>query len=135
MPPWPAAKGFGDFRNDYSLPQEEINRLAEWAEGGAPEGEPQYLLRPLPVPLFRAAPRPPGREIRLRGQLGGAFTVLALWGEGKAGKIWAECTDGRAIPLVWLTGGGRPQWLVLREAVTLPAGARIRGGSVTAVVR
>ena len=43
MPPWGAIKGFGDFRNDPSLTQDEMNRIAEWVEGGAPEGDPQYL--------------------------------------------------------------------------------------------
>ena len=43
MPPWGAVKGFGDFSNDASLTQDEINRLAEWVEGGAPEGETIYL--------------------------------------------------------------------------------------------
>src|SRR5215204_4019593 len=42
MPPWGAVKGFGDFRDDPSLTQDEINRIAEWVEGGAPEGDPAY---------------------------------------------------------------------------------------------
>ncbi|MGH9630901.1 MAG: c-type cytochrome, partial [Bryobacteraceae bacterium] len=42
MPPWGAVKGFGHFRNDAGLSQEEINIVAEWVEGGAPEGDPQY---------------------------------------------------------------------------------------------
>src|SRR3954451_4534955 len=47
MPPWGAVKGFGDFRDDPSLTQDEITRIAEWVEGGAPEGDPAYLP---PVP-------------------------------------------------------------------------------------
>ena len=43
MPPWGAVKGFGDFRDDPSLTQDEITRIAEWVEGGAPEGDPIYL--------------------------------------------------------------------------------------------
>src|SRR5687767_7300477 len=43
MPPWGAVKGFGEFRNDASLTQDEVLRIAEWVEGGAPEGDPQYL--------------------------------------------------------------------------------------------
>lgn len=135
MPPWPAAKGFGDFRNDYSLPQEEINRLAEWAEGGAPEGEAQFSRRSVAEPRWRETGRPAGRAVRLQGRLASGVTVLAVRGEGKAGKIWAECADGSVIPLVWLTGAGRPQWLLFREAVVLPAGAVVRGGSLAAIVR
>ena len=39
MPPWGAVKGFGDFRNDQALSQEDIDLLAGWANGGAPEGD------------------------------------------------------------------------------------------------
>ena len=51
MPPWGAVKGFGEFRDDPSLTQDEMNRIAEWVEGGAPEGEAIYLP---------PAPKPPG---------------------------------------------------------------------------
>src|SRR6476469_7977620 len=43
MPPWGGVKGFGDFSNDISLSQEELDLLAQWVEGGAPEGDPKYL--------------------------------------------------------------------------------------------
>ena len=68
MPPWGAVKGFGDFSNDASLTQDEINRLAEWVEGGAPEGETIYLPpAPEPVPA-PALPRRPCRSgLRRRG--------------------------------------------------------------------
>jgi hypothetical protein len=136
MPPWPAAKGFGDFVNDISLPQEEINRLAEWAEGGAPEGEPQYLRPVFSVPLWREAARPEGTVTRLTGRLAGAVTVIAVRPLGMAnGKTWAELPGGGVAPLAWLTGVGKKQWLVYREAVRLPAGALIRGAALEAVVR
>lgn len=134
MPPWPAAKGFGSFANDISMPQEEINRLAEWAEGGAPEGEAVYLRPTFAVPVWRAAARPAGRVVRLEGRLAGAMTILAVRG-ADAGKSWAELADGRVVPLVWLTGAGKAQWLVYREPVVLPAGAVIRGLGLDAVVR
>ena len=40
MPPWDAVKGFGQFRDDPSLSQAEIDLLVAWVEGGAPEGNP-----------------------------------------------------------------------------------------------
>lgn len=134
MPPWPGAKGFGAFANDYSLPQEEINQLAEWAEGGAPEGEAQYLRPAFAVALWRSAGRPAGRVVRLAGVLPEPVTVLAVRGGG-AGKVWAELVDGRVVPLVWLTGAGRAEWMIYRAPVVLPVGARIRGAGVEAVVR
>src|SRR5881296_2508293 len=49
MPPWGAVKGFGEFKNDISLSQEEITLIAEWVEGGAPEGDPNLLPTQPPV--------------------------------------------------------------------------------------
>ena len=34
MPPWGAVKGFGDFRNDRGLTQEQVELFASWVEGG-----------------------------------------------------------------------------------------------------
>ena len=34
MPPWGAVKGFGNFRNDAGLTQEQIGLVADWVEGG-----------------------------------------------------------------------------------------------------
>src|SRR5579885_1113270 len=46
MPPWGAVRGFGDFAGDVSLSQEEMDTIAEWVEGGAPEGDPALLPKP-----------------------------------------------------------------------------------------
>jgi hypothetical protein len=40
MPPWPAARGFGDFINDRSLTPLEVELLTAWADGGTPLGPP-----------------------------------------------------------------------------------------------
>ena len=40
MPPWPAARGFGDYANDRSLSPFEIELVAAWAGGGTPLGPP-----------------------------------------------------------------------------------------------
>jgi len=39
MPPWPAARGLGDFDNDRSLTALEIELLTAWADGNAPLGK------------------------------------------------------------------------------------------------
>src|SRR5438045_9065579 len=41
MPPWGAVKGFGEFKDDQGLTQEQIELIANWVEGGAPEGDPK----------------------------------------------------------------------------------------------
>jgi hypothetical protein len=40
MPPWPAARGFGDFLNDRSLTPVEVELLTSWADGATPLGPP-----------------------------------------------------------------------------------------------
>src|SRR3954471_24469127 len=52
MPPWGAVKGVGEFRDDASLSQTEMDLLVNWVEGGAPEGDAIYLP---PVPRVEDA--------------------------------------------------------------------------------
>ncbi len=39
MMPFQAAKGYGSFQHDYTLPQREVELLVSWIEGGAPRGD------------------------------------------------------------------------------------------------
>jgi hypothetical protein len=50
MPPWHADPHFGNFKNDRSLSQKEIDTIAAWVDGGAVEGNPKDLP---PVPTFK----------------------------------------------------------------------------------
>ena len=47
MPPWHASPEFGHFANDRRLPEDEMQLLKEWAEAGAPEGNPAELPKPI----------------------------------------------------------------------------------------
>ncbi|MEK6405982.1 MAG: hypothetical protein AABN34_03355 [Acidobacteriota bacterium] len=49
MPPWPAAKGYGEFRNAPSLTQRDVDLIVNWVEGGAPKGDDKDLPA---APLF-----------------------------------------------------------------------------------
>src|SRR5262245_25294636 len=49
MPPWKPEPGFGSFHDEQRLTQEEIRRIADWAEAGAPEGDAKDLK---PAPKF-----------------------------------------------------------------------------------
>ena len=51
MPPWYIEKNIGiqHYKNDPSLSDLEIAKIAKWADNGAPEGNPADL--PPPVPL------------------------------------------------------------------------------------
>lgn len=46
MPPWPASKGYGQFRDERYLSHREIKLLAGWAEQGTHRGEPEQALLP-----------------------------------------------------------------------------------------
>ncbi|MGH9659621.1 MAG: thiol-disulfide isomerase, partial [Bryobacteraceae bacterium] len=47
MPPWSADRSVGHFKNDASLSAREIETLAGWVDGGAPEGDPKDAPKPL----------------------------------------------------------------------------------------
>ena len=74
MPPWGAVKGVGEFRDDPSLSQIEIDMIVNWVEGGAPKGDDIYLP---PAPHFSAEAKPPpaGREMTVT--TGAALTLSA----------------------------------------------------------
>jgi hypothetical protein len=46
MPPWHADPKHGRFKNDPTLPDEEVAKITAWVDGGAPEGDPKDLPPP-----------------------------------------------------------------------------------------
>jgi hypothetical protein len=125
MPPWGAVKGFGEFRNDPSLTQDEINRIAEWVEGGAPEGDPEYMPG---VPKTAAKPAPlRGRRTRA---LVGPTTLVAIrpLASAESSQITAELPAGGTIPLLWLHNYKR-SWnrdFIYREPILIPKGTKVQ---------
>lgn len=124
MPPWGAVKGFGDFRDDSSLTQDEIARIAEWVEGGVPEGDPAYmpgLPKQSHISLARAA-----RRVRRISPPSTLFGIRPLSSIASA-QVVANLPDGSTIPLLWLHEYKR-DWnrtFLYREPIVLPAGSRI----------
>jgi tetratricopeptide (TPR) repeat protein len=49
MPPWPAVPGYCNFDNDRSLTVDELGKIAQWVDEGAPEGSPSDMP---PLPRF-----------------------------------------------------------------------------------
>jgi hypothetical protein len=47
MPPWYADPHYGKFANDRTMSQKDIDTIVAWAGGGAPEGNPKDLPKPL----------------------------------------------------------------------------------------
>lgn len=95
MPPWPAVKGFGDFRNAPPLTQREIDVIVNWVEGGAPPGKPEDL--------------PPGPIVGDDWPLGKPDMVLK---PGQDQRIAADADEYRIFSLpirkmkeeAWVTG-------------------------------
>lgn len=46
MPPWHADPAFGDFLNDISLDDEQISKIVQWVDAGAPQGNPSEMPAP-----------------------------------------------------------------------------------------
>jgi hypothetical protein len=131
MPPWGAVKGFGEFHNDRGLTQEQLELIAEWVEGGAPEGDPRLLPR---TPDFTPGARQPApRGIAVEGSLT-LKRDLALTGirarnvaEKSSLMVIARRPDGSTEPLLWLYQYNRryahPYWYTV--ALRLPAGSTV----------
>ena len=108
MPPWNAVKGFGEFKHDPSLTQEEISRIADWVEGGAPEGDPQLLPSNPHVhaPAKLASGTNKQRIVRSGTVLPSAVSLLSVKPhqlvEGATVKLTAQRPDGTFEPLVWI---------------------------------
>jgi hypothetical protein len=130
MPPWGAVKGFGSFAHDRGLTQEEVNLIAEWAEGGAPEGDKNLLPN---VPWkFEEPPAPQGRPMQAPLRVDQPRMMTALEASGPT-QVTAVLPDGSVEPLLWvMTPLKQPQVYLLAAPVKLPTGARI---AATAPVR
>jgi hypothetical protein len=129
MPPWGAVDGFGDFRDDEALTETDLQIVAAWAEGSAPEGDP-VLLPPAPDFTKPAVPVPTGPEILVDGrlELKGAIRLLAIRPTqvpaGASLQVTARQPDGSVEPLLWLYNY-QPRFTrtyVYREPPALPAG-------------
>jgi hypothetical protein len=134
MPPWGAVKGFGDFRNDQGLTEEQLELIVDWEEGGAPEGEDKDLPPP-PKLSPAAAVTHSARETAVSGDLKlmSAIKLDGLWPkavpDGASFQVTAELPDGSVEPLLWLRNYKKAYEhpFLLRRPLELPAGTMVRG--------
>jgi len=138
MPPWGAVKGFGEFRNDQGLTQEQVEIVSSWVEGGAPRGNNRRMLPDEPT-KFDPPPSAPGRlpsgtlvaahELRLDHDV--VLDGLLPEGVRRADtmKITAVRPDGSVEPLVWLYEYDERfrHAFLFRKPMRLPQGTIIRG--------
>ncbi|MEP7364718.1 MAG: cytochrome c [Acidobacteriota bacterium] len=138
MPPWGAVKGFGEFEDDRSLTQEEIHLIADWVEGGAPEGDP--VLLPARPNLVALDPEPIPRGLTIGGTttLKRPLVLHGLFSESAPPdntKLTARLPTGEVLPLIWFYGM-RPKFLHpfwLSTPLKLPAGTELRINSDAAI--
>ena len=116
MPPWGAQRGVGQFLDSQSLGQPEIDRIVQWVEGGAPEGEGKPVEAVLHVS---------GTVV-----LGHSVTVLAIQ-PSAALEAQAVRPDGTVEHLIWLRDY---HGLTYRfaEPIVLPKGTSITVTAATA---
>jgi hypothetical protein len=135
MPPWGAVKGFGNFRNDQSLMQEQIELIARWVDGGIRRGNNPSVLPPPPAMTPAAEPVSLTGAVRVSGQtlLTAPLTLDGLLPErvpaARSLRIVALLPSGRSAPLVWLHDydeqSAHP--FLFRRPLELPAGTIING--------
>ena len=58
MPPWKPEPGFGSFHDERRLSEQEIQKIADWANGGAPKGTPKTFPRCPGSPRAGSSERP-----------------------------------------------------------------------------
>jgi len=108
MPPWNAVKGFGEFKNDSGMSQEELEVISDWVEGGAPEGNLLYMP---PPPHNHPDAKQEPRGVRQLSFSGSKVIDQAVDAVGirpvktpPSGILQAiaEFPDGRIEPLLWV---------------------------------
>ena len=144
MPPWGAVKGFGSFRNDQSLTEEQIELVRRWVDGGIRRGNNPQMLPPSPSFEATVPFRAPAGTLQISGPstIRERVVVEALFPEKIANdsiRIVAQLPDGRIEPLVWLHGydARYAHPFVLRRPMDLPVGTRVEGvpaGSTLALI-
>jgi mono/diheme cytochrome c family protein len=107
MPPWGAAKGFGELSPDHGLSQEDMMIIAAWVIGGAPEGNPQMLPKGTPQTVS-AEPLQLEDALTIvnKGELQTPLQMVGIRplanSEVSSARLIARLPDGRIQPLLWL---------------------------------
>src|SRR5262249_44365242 len=113
MPPWNAVKGFGEFKDDRGLPQEDLEIIAEWVDGGEPEGNPAYMpaAPDFTAPVDSMATNHKSNSsvlLHITGSTALKHAVAALGVEPRLGgenttlQAVARYPSGEIEPLIWV---------------------------------
>lgn len=130
MPPWNAVKGFGSFRGEMALSQEEIQTITDWVNGGAPEGDPALVSTHVPG-SYQPEEAPAGSRLVPAGPFARATELLGLRIEqlpkDAGAHVYLQTPDGARQPLLWVRrfNPAAPRLYLLAEPVAVPARSRI----------
>jgi Cu/Ag efflux protein CusF len=135
MPPWGAVKGFGDFRNDGGLSQQELDLITDWVDSDAPRGNNPNALPKTPKFGKDSGFKPPKDAITVSGEvpISRPLIVDGLFPQnvppGVSAKIVAALPNGDVEPLLWLYEykDAYQHPFLYRKPVELPSGTIIRG--------
>ncbi len=110
MPPWGAVRGFGTFRNDEALSQEEIDLISNWVDGGFPEGNPEHLPIASEIPARSRIEHGIG-ELSIHGddRLRTDFVLEGLWVSAAPPNGTARITIGPTLDHFQHVRSGRLQ--------------------------
>ena len=141
-PPWGAIKGFGDFRNDQALTQEQIELVTDWIQNDAPRGNNRRALPKEPTFTAVAPDVRPAHAQTVSGvsTLSQALVLDGLFPDKvplrQSMRIIATLPDGAVEPLIWLHeyDDRYRHAFLFRKAIRLPAGTVIRGVPADAVI-
>lgn len=134
MPPWNAVKGFGEFRDDRGLTQEDLEVIAEWVDGGEPEGNPTHLP---PAPEFTSGEskmhlHPGERRLIFHGttSLKHSLKAVGIRADSipdQGLRVVARRPDGAIEPLLWIEkfNPDDKRTYYFRQPLRLPAGTQI----------
>jgi len=128
MPPFDPVKGIGDFKDDPSLAQPEIDLFVTWVEGGAPEGPAQSVPAQPMKPNPSHSARCTGQELRVSRStvLKDSVSLCGLRADGPL-EVTALLPDQTVRRLIWIRDFHR-EWnrdYVLRMPELFPKGTRI----------
>ena len=135
MPPWGAVKGFGSFRDEQGLTQQQIELIADWVEGGTTRGNNPKMLPPLPKFEPAVEFRLPKSALAVTDglTLERSLRVAGVYPEhvppGASMQIVAVRPNGDVEPLIWLyefKDSSRHPFL-FRQPFELPPQTVIRG--------
>ncbi len=134
MPPWGPVKGVGEFRDDPSLSQVEIDMIVNWVEGGAPKGDDVFLPA-APKAAATAEKKPAGHEFTVTSagavalpaemKIAGLRPVQVVAGESL--EVTAYKPDGAVERLIWIRDWrqGWARTFYFARPVHLPAGTKV----------